>query len=168
MIDETLENLGDAIESERPLSLMERRRFLQAAVVAGAGAASIPTFLAGTAGAQSSSTDTILLTVTLFGGNDGLNTLGPFGNGRYRDLRGSLAIDQGSAHSGPEDLMWHPSLRRLATRYRRGDVAVVRGVGDPALDLSHFSNMARWQSGNPNGGITSACLLYTPPSPRDS
>lgn len=159
MIDETLENLGDAIESERPLSLMERRRFLQAAVVAGAGAASIPTFLTGTAGAQSSSTDTILLTVTLFGGNDGLNTLGPFGNGRYRDLRGSLAIDQGSAHSGPEDLMWHPSLRRLATRYRRGDVAVVRGVGDPALDLSHFSNMARWQSGNPNGGITSTGWL---------
>ena len=95
MIDdtyETLENLGDAIESERPLSMMERRRFLQAAAFAGAGAVAIPTFLAGTAGAQTSSTDTILLTVTLDGGNDGLNTLGPFGSGQYRDLRVSLAI----------------------------------------------------------------------------
>ncbi len=162
MIDdtyETLENLGDAIESERPLSMMERRRFLQAAAFAGAGAVAIPTFLAGAAGAQTSSTDTILLTVTLDGGNDGLNTLGPFGSGRYRDLRGSLAIGEGSAHSGPEDLMWHPSLRRLATRYRRGDVAVVRGVGEPALDQSHFSNMARWQSANPNGAISATGWL---------
>lgn len=150
----TIQELGADIESGRTLTTMQRRRFLQAALIAGAGTIAGPALLPSVARAQTSSTDTILLTVTLDGGNDGLNTLGPFGDGRYRDLRGQLSIGQGNAHSGPDGMMWHPSLRRLATRYRRGDVAVVRGVGDPNRDQSHFSNMARWQSANPNGAIT--------------
>ena len=61
------------LDTERPLSLMQRRRFLQAAAVVGAGAAVSPTVLAQAAGAQSSNTNTIVVTVTLEGGNDGLN-----------------------------------------------------------------------------------------------
>ena len=148
------EFLASQIESERPLSLMERRRFLQAAAAVGAGAAISPMLLQRAAGAQSSNTDTILVTVTLEGGNDGFNTLGPFGSGRYRDLRGPLSINEGSAHSAADGLSWHPRLPRLATRFRRGDVAVVQGVGEPKLDQSHFSNLARWQSGSQNGAIT--------------
>lgn len=150
----TVDSLGSAICDDRPLSLMERRRFLQAALVVGTGAVAGPTALAQAAGAQSSTTDTILVTVTLRGGNDGLNTLGPFGNGRYRDLRGALAIDQGSAFDAGNGLMWHPNMRRLATRFRRGDVAVIHGVGEPNRDQSHFVNLARWQSGSPNGAVS--------------
>ncbi len=150
----TMEELGGTIEAGQPLNTMQRRRFLQAALAAGVGAAVGPALLPSAAQAQASGADTILLTVTLMGGNDGLNTLGPFGSGAYRDLRGALAIPEGSAHSGPDAMSWHPSLRRLATRYRRGDVAVVRGVGDLNRDLSHFSNMARWQSANPGGAIS--------------
>lgn len=150
----TVDSLGSAVAEDRPLSLMQRRRFLQAALIAGTGAVAGPSVLAQAAGAQSSSTDTILLTVTLRGGNDGLNTLGPFGNGRYRDLRGALAINQSGAFDAGNGLMWHPNLRRLATRYRRGDVAVVHGVGEPNRDQSHFVNLARWQSGNPNGAVS--------------
>ena len=156
---ETVETLGAAAVSGRPLSTMQRRRFLQAALAVGAGAVVGPALTPASAQAQASGTNTIVLTVTLDGGNDGLNTLGPFSSGAYRDLRGALSIAEGSAHSGPDNLSWHPSLRRLATRYRRGDVAVVRGVGDPGRDLSHFSNMARWQSGNPNGAISATGWL---------
>ena len=140
-------------DPERPLTRMQRRRFLQGALVAGGTAAALPTVFADQVAAQSS-TDTILVTVTLAGGNDGLNTLGPFSSGQYRDLRGPLAINQSGSHLVGDGLSFHPNLRRLATRFRRGDVAVVRGVGDPLLDLSHFSNLARWQSANPDGRIT--------------
>lgn len=139
-------------DPERPLTMMQRRRFLQGALVLGTSAASLPTFFADQASAQSG-TDTILVTVTLAGGNDGLNTFGPFANGRYKDLRKHLAISQTAAHAGDAGYFFHPNMRRLATRFRRGDVAVVQGVGEPLKDRSHFSNLARWQSANPNGVI---------------
>ncbi len=151
---ETAADLGDAIDSGRQLNLMERRRFLQAALVAGGGAVALPTMFADVLSAQASSTNTILLTVTLGGGNDGLNTLGPFANGFYRDLRGPLAVPVSGSYSADDGMYFHPRMRRLATRFRRGDVAAVRGVGDPLLDQSHFSNLARWQSANPNGSIS--------------
>ena len=145
-------------DPERPLTRMQRRRFLQGALAAGGTAAALPTIFADQVAAQSA-TDTILVTVTLAGGNDGLNTLGPFGDSLYRSLRGPLAIDQNGSHFVGNGLSFHPNLSRLATRFRRGDVAVVSGVGDPLLDHSHFSNLARWQSANPNGQITSTGWL---------
>ena len=151
---QTIEATASDLSQGRPLTLMQRRRFIQAAAGATAGVAMGPTLFAGAAGAQTTGTDTILLTVTLGGGNDGLNTVGPFGDGTYQDLRRNLAIGAGSGHSVGEGHYFHPNLRRLATRYRRGDVAVIRGVGDPQLDHSHFSNLARWMSANPGGAIT--------------
>lgn len=154
-MSETHEQLEQQLlnDPERPLTRLQRRRFLQGALAIGGTAAALPTIFAEQVAAQTS-TDTIFVTVTLAGGNDGLNTFGPFSNSRYRDLRGPLAINQGAAHVAGDGQSFHPNLRRLATRYRRGDVAVVRGVGDPLLDHSHFSNLARWQSANPDGRIT--------------
>jgi uncharacterized protein (DUF1501 family) len=135
-------------------TVVERRKFLQGAAVAGGAALALPSvFAEEVAAAAAADSTNILLTVTLAGGNDGLNSIGPFTDGRYRDLRGSLAIDPGSAHVARDGQYFHPSLRRLATRFRRGEVAVVQGVGEPLKDRSHFSNLARWQSGMPGGGI---------------
>jgi len=145
--------MTENFDPDRRLSSMERRRFLQGALVTGGAAMAGSTAFAEAAGAASTGDDTILVTVTLSGGNDGLNTFGAFGNGVYRDLRSSMAINVANAHAGSDGQYFHPSLGRLATRYRRGDVAVVRGVGDPLLDHSHFSNLARWQTGLPNGRI---------------
>jgi len=136
------------------VSLIERRRFLQAALAAGGAAVAMPSLLADAVAAQASNPGTILVTVTLHGGNDGLNTLGPFESGRYRDLRGPLAVPASAGHFAADGLYFHPGLRRLATRFRRGDVAVVHGVGEPSLDHSHFSAMARWQAAVSGGGIT--------------
>lgn len=143
----------DELDPERPMSLIERRRFLQGALVTGGAAIAGPTILADQVAAASAGNDSILVTVTLAGGNDGLNTFGPFGNGYYRDMRGRMAISESGAHPAGDSQYFHPNLRRLATRYRRGDVAIVRGVGDPLLDRSHFSNLARWQTGLPEGRI---------------
>ena len=149
----SFERLHDQLSAapERPLDLMSRRRFLQGALAAG-GALAIPVGLSDYAAAQTNN-DTTVLTVTLGGGNDGLNTLGPFGEGRYNDRRGQLAIGTDRAHRADEGLFFHPSLSRLASRWDAGDVAVVSGVGDPLKDQSHFSNLARWMSANPDGRI---------------
>ena len=71
---ETVETLGAAAVSGQPLSTMQRRRFLQAALAVGAGAVVGPALTPASAQAQASGTNTIVLTVTLDGGNDGLNT----------------------------------------------------------------------------------------------
>ncbi len=154
MSDSNFDELYDQLHAdpERPLSRMNRRRFLQGALIAG-GSLAVPTAFADYAAAQGAN-DTVVLTVTLGGGNDGLNTLGPFASGRYRDLRGRLAIPANRAHKATGRMYFHPNLPRLAKRFQDGDVAVVRGVGEPLRDQSHFSNIARWQSANPNGRIT--------------
>lgn len=134
---------------------LSRRTVLQGLLATGGATVALPSLFADQAAAAiaQATSGPIVVTITLAGGNDGLNTVGPFSNGTYKSLRGSLAIDPSSGHSVGNGFAMHPSLRRVATRYRRGEVAVVHGVGDPALDRSHFSSMARWQTGRTDGTI---------------
>jgi uncharacterized protein (DUF1501 family) len=81
------------------------------------------------------------------GGNDGLNTVIPVDSGRYRDLRGSLAISRSGTHSVGDGLALHPNLNRLSNRFNKGKVAIVNGVGEATDDHSHFVNTARWMAG---------------------
>jgi len=122
--------------------------------MAGAGVAAVglPQLTESALGAPLGSGDKILVTVRLEGGNDGLNTLIPVNNGRYRDLRGALALPAGGTHSVGDGLHLHPALGRLKNRFDSGDVAIVRGVGEPNLDHSHFSCIAKWMSAR-NSGI---------------
>ncbi|MEM9656282.1 MAG: DUF1501 domain-containing protein [Actinomycetota bacterium] len=89
----------------------------------------------------------VLVIVDLFGGNDGLSTLVPYGTGRYYDLRPDLAIPEDRVLTVDETVGLHPSLARL---HRRG-VLAVEGVGPINGDLSHFDMAARWQRGDVDG-----------------
>jgi uncharacterized protein (DUF1501 family) len=88
-----------------------------------------------------------LVVVELEGGNDGMATLVPYGDGRYHDLRSATAIDDA-------DLLHlddHVALsRRLEALQQRG-LAIVQGVGVANPDLSHFAMMQRWWTGDPDG-----------------
>ena len=46
----------------------------------------------------------------------------------------------------------HPGLPKLKARYDAGKVAVVRGVGQTASDLSHFTSTATWMAGTSDIG----------------
>ena len=85
--------------------------------------------------------------VELAGGNDGIGTVIPYADPNYRRLRPTLAIDNPIDLDGAVGL--HPSLGRLADRYRAGQVAIVEGIGYPDNDLSHFASLANWWSGTP-------------------
>jgi uncharacterized protein (DUF1501 family) len=91
--------------------------------------------------------DGILVVVGMYGGNDGLNTVVPVTDGNYYGQHAQLAVpaDQTlylDSHSG-----LNPRLPRLKSLWDSGRLAIVEGVGQPDLDLSHFSSMATWMSG---------------------
>jgi uncharacterized protein (DUF1501 family) len=94
--------------------------------------------------------------VELAGGNDGIGTVIPYTDPNYRRLRPTLAIDNPLDLDGAVGL--HPSLAKLAARYRAGQVAIVEGIGYPNNDLSHFASLANWWSGTPGHASSTGWL----------
>jgi uncharacterized protein (DUF1501 family) len=125
-----------------------RRRFLQASLATAGATTLLPSWLDGVAAAATpiGPRDGVLVIVLMAGGNDGLNTVIPIADGKYRDARGVLSLAS-TALGLDASTGLHPSLPKLAARYKAGQVAMVRGVGDMTPDMSHFAAMARWMSG---------------------
>ena len=104
-------------------------------------------------------TDGILVVVTMFGGNDGLNTLVPHGNPLYYSIRKGLAVPKAQVLAIDGNVGLHPKLPFLKSMYDAGQVAVVQGVGYPNPDRSHFSSMGIWMAGmSGNGAPTSGWI----------
>ncbi|MAG32764.1 MAG: hypothetical protein CL908_17935 [Deltaproteobacteria bacterium] len=94
-------------------------------------------------------TDRTLLLVELTGGNDGLNTIVPFGDDLYHRARPVLAAAKSAVHQVDQHTGYAPTLERLAKLHQDGHVAVVQGVGMASPDRSHFLSLDRWHSGDP-------------------
>ena len=92
----------------------------------------------------------ILVLVQLRGGNDGLNTIVPFNDDVYYNLRPSLSIpkSEASALRLNGDLGMHPALAPLESHFGNGDMAVIHNVGYPDFTLSHFRSTDIWFSGS--------------------
>jgi uncharacterized protein (DUF1501 family) len=91
----------------------------------------------------------VLVLVTLYGGNDGINTLIPYGDDAYHDARPDLAYAQGDVIHLDERLGLNPAMKGLAQLWGRRQLAIVRGVGYPKPDHSHFRSMDIWQTASP-------------------
>lgn len=100
----------------------------------------------------------VLVVIQLSGGNDGINTLIPYGQGAYYDARPMLQIGQKDVLALNGEVGLHPSLAGLKGLYDRGKLAVVQGVGYPDPDRSHFRSMEIWQTGEPGKRISSGWL----------
>jgi uncharacterized protein (DUF1501 family) len=124
--------------------LVTRRLFLQA-VAAGVSVAALPTWLAEPAGAVTplGSNEGTLVLLTMAGGNDGLNTFIPITDGAYHDARRSLAIGPRSAITLTNQRGLHPNLSYLKRQWDQGNLAIIDGVGQEGLTMSHFDSMAR-------------------------
>ena len=94
----------------------------------------------------------ILVVVELSGGNDGLNTVVPFGDDTYYQVRPNLGIPATEAIPIADGFGFHPSLVGFERLYKDGLMAVVHGCGYENPSLSHFSSMGFWHTGVPNGG----------------
>ena len=128
----------------------------------------VPDFLARTAVAADKAgdknKDTILVVIELTGGNDGLNTVAPFGDDLYQKNRPTLAISRKEALKLDDYHGLHPRLTELKNLWDRKNLAVVQGVGYPNPDRSHFESMDIWQLADPLRGGTTGWLARTIPA----
>jgi uncharacterized protein (DUF1501 family) len=94
----------------------------------------------------------ILVVIELSGGNDGLNTVVPFGDAAYYQARPKLGIAEREVITIADGFGFHPSMVGFERLYKDGALAVVHGCGYDHPSLSHFSSMGFWHTGVPNGG----------------
>jgi uncharacterized protein (DUF1501 family) len=91
----------------------------------------------------------ILVIVTLYGGNDGINTVIPYADNAYHDARPELAYAPGDVLALDDQLGLNPALKGLAQQWNGRKLAIVRGVSYPQPDHSHFRSMDIWQTASP-------------------
>ena len=97
--------------------------------------------------------DGILILLGMHGGNDGLNTLIPFGTPQYYSYRSNISIPANSTLQLNSSVGLHPNLAYLKSLWDQQNVAVVQGVGYPNPNLSHFDSMATWMKGSALAGL---------------
>jgi uncharacterized protein (DUF1501 family) len=90
-----------------------------------------------------------LVLVTLYGGNDGLNTVIPIGNPQYEAGRGGLALPADTVLPLQDGFGLHPALTGFRSLFQRGQLAIVHGVGFANPNYSHFESMDIWQTALP-------------------
>jgi len=141
------------------VSGISRRDFLRAGMVFGAGAAGLAAGYAAvpdvfaravyTAKQDGVVNDRVLVMIQLAGGNDGLQTVIPLANSRYRDLRPQLGRTADTAL--PLESGWglNAKLEGLHKLYGEGKVAIVQGVGYPKPSGSHFDSIRVWETADP-------------------
>jgi uncharacterized protein (DUF1501 family) len=97
--------------------------------------------------------DTVLVVCQFSGGNDGLNTVVPYGSKAYYDLRPTIGIQEAQVLKLDEHMGLHPGLAGINTLYKEGKVAIVQNVGYPNPNRSHFKSMDIWQSASPESAL---------------
>ncbi len=133
-----------------------RRQFLQRGALLLPAAAAMPgVMVKALYGAVNGSTKNLIL-VDLDGGNDGLNTVIPFGlNGGtyYTEYRSSLAVPESSVLKIDTEIGFHPSFSHLKTHFDAGKVALIQGVHYPNANFSHEVSSRIWDSGSEDPAV---------------
>jgi len=122
---------------------MQRRVFLKVLAGGAAVAAFAPRFAFA---APAADYGNVLILVELKGGNDGLNTVVPYSDGAYYDLRPTIAVPRDQVLPLDARSGLHPSLEPLMALWKDRELAVVQGVGYPSANLSHFRSIEIWDT----------------------
>jgi uncharacterized protein (DUF1501 family) len=144
----------------KELDRLLRRRALLKGAVGGvcahtASALGLPLLFGQTAQALAAAPeaqDRILVVVELSGGNDGLNTLVPYGDDAYYRHRPNLGIKPARLRKIDQHWGWSPGMAGIERLYKEGQLAVIHGCGYDQPSFSHFTSMAYWHTAAPNSG----------------
>jgi len=146
------------MKSPKEQTLHTRRDFLRTSVLGGALAYTVPLFLektfltldsmaAATPGQYTTGKDgTILVVLQLAGGNDGLNTLVPYGDDAYHRARPTIGLPANQILKITDYAGLHPKLTGIRSLYGEGHLGLVQGVGYPNPNRSHFRSTEIWQT----------------------
>jgi len=94
--------------------------------------------------------NTVLVVVQLSGGNDGLNTVVPYGDDEYGRNRSTLRMPRKELHKINSYIGFHPRMGAFMRLYKEGRLTIVRGVGSPNPDRSHENAMRIWHTADPD------------------
>jgi uncharacterized protein (DUF1501 family) len=110
----------------------------------------VPNFLlqAAAQGAEPANeqSERILVVLQLSGGNDGLNTVVPYGDELYRQNRFTLAVGVNQVLKIDDHVGLHPAMTGFSKLLEAGQLAIVQGVGYPNPNRSHFESMDLWHT----------------------
>jgi uncharacterized protein (DUF1501 family) len=149
------------------MDALTRRRFLLASGVAagsalamGAGAMTLAELLqsASAPDAADGSAPQRLVLLTLYGGNDGLNTVIPYADSAYYSARPELAYAPEKVLRLDDTFGLNPTLPGVKRLWDEKRLAIVHGVGYPKPDRSHFRSMDIWQTGAPVNPVSSGWI----------
>ncbi|AOZ49698.1 DUF1501 domain-containing protein [Chromobacterium vaccinii] len=113
----------------------------------------------------------LLVLVELKGGNDGLNTVVPYGSADYYRLRPGIAVAREQVLQINGDIGLHPSLAPLMPLWQDKQLALLQGVGYPDPNLSHFRSIEIWDTASASqqylseGWLTR--LFHEQPTPKN-
>lgn len=111
----------------------------------------------------------LLVLLELKGGNDGLNTVIPYTDPTYYDLRPRLGINRDKVLQLDEKVGFHPALETLRPVWKNGELAVIQSVGYPDPNLSHFRSIEIWETASNSdqylseGWLSRVFTAYPPP-----
>lgn len=94
----------------------------------------------------------ILVVLELSGGNDGLNTLVPYGDDAYYRHRPKLGIRADELRKIDDHFGFNKGMAGFERLYKDGMIAAVHGCGYAQPSFSHFTSMAYWHTAAPNSG----------------
>jgi uncharacterized protein (DUF1501 family) len=133
---------------------LDRRELL--AGMAGLSAMSMvpPAFAqaAQAAAAQAAASGKVLVILELSGGNDGLNTVVPYGDDAYYRQRPNIGIPKNELRIIDDHFGFNPGMAGFESLYKDGKMAIVHGCGYENPSYSHFTSMAYWHTAAPNSG----------------
>lgn len=94
-----------------------------------------------------------LILLQLSGGNDGLSTVVPYGDDAYKRARSATRHKRSELHLLDGYRGLHGSLTGLASRWEKGQLAIVEGVGYPDMVRSHFKALEVWHTADRRGRV---------------
>jgi len=99
--------------------------------------------------ADAAAANRTLVILELMGGNDGLNTVIPYSDSKYPQMRSRIGIPVGDVLQLDSRLGLNPQMTGLKSLWDGNRLAVVEGVGYPNSNLSHFASRDIWHTADP-------------------
>ncbi len=132
--------------------MMTRRNLMKLAAASFVAGALPKSHLARALAAEEARVGRILVVLELSGGNDGLNTIVPYGDDAYYTLRPTIGLRQKALLKLDDHWGFNPGLQGFERLWKEGSLALMHGCGYAQPSFSHFTSMAYWQTATPNSG----------------
>lgn len=130
--------MTNAMERRTMTNTLKRREFLKRC----GSMAAVPLCSVSSATPFPADRERVLVLVHLAGGNDSLNTVVPYRNRGYYQLRPTIALPESGVIPIDDRVAFNGQLAPLAALYHEGALAIVCGIGHATPGCSHPSSPA--------------------------